>query len=543
MDRRHFLKGALATGVLAANSRNLFASNRTTPSGLIMPGAKAGKSEQELCDAIIAHAKSLGASYCDVRLVRLLTQSISARENMVQGISDNESYGMGIRVIKNGTWGFAATRNVSLASGKSAAQEACDTAAANAKLQSIPLDLAPVQPVNAEWSTPMKKNPFDVPLKDRAQFLLDMHALAAGVAIGGNKLFVSSSLRAVREEKYFASSEGSHIWQEVTRIDPSTWLTCSDTSKGTFASRALFALPQGRGYEYIENYPYKEEIRQAAQDAHEKLTAKSVTPDEYDLILHPTHLWLTIHESVGHPTELDRALGYEANFAGTSFCTQDKLNDYTYGSELMTVVADRTQEGALATVGFDDDGVPSQEYPIVDKGDFVGFQTTREQAKSIGEAASRGHSYAEGWWNVPFQRMPNVSLKPNPVKMSLDDLIKDTEKGIFIKGNSSYSIDQQRYNFQFTGQVAYEVKDGKLGNMLRDVAYTASTPNFWKSLNGLCDESEYMLGGAMYDGKGEPMQSNPVSHGCPSARFRKVTVINTKAESSAKRSNMIEYEG
>lgn len=540
MDRRRFLKTALAGGVIASTTRldRLFAA--PSPTGLIL--SKVTPSEQALTDSLLQYAKSQGATYCDVRLSRYLSQSVGVRDKIVTGISDSESYGLGVRVIKNGTWGFAATRSTNEADAKRAIDDAITIATANAKLRSKPLELAPVEPVTAEWSTPIKKNPFELSLKDRAQFLLDMHSLALGTSIGGNKLYVESNLEAVREEKFFASSEGSRIWQEITRINPGTWLTVADAKSGQFASRSLFVLPQGRGFEYVEDYPYKDEIKQAAAEAHEKISAQSVEAGQYDLILHPTHLWLTIHESIGHPTELDRVMGYEANFAGTSFCTVDKLNDYRYASDIVTVVADRTQEGGLATVGFDDDGVPSMEYPVIDKGEFVGYQTTREIAPLIGDKKSHGESYAQGWWNVPFQRMPNVSLKPSVEPLSLEKLISETENGILIKGNSSYSIDQQRYNFQFTGQVAHEIKDGKIMRMLRDVAYQATTPTFWKSCDAVCDASEYMLGGSMYDGKGEPMQTNPVSHGCPSARFTNVDVINTRSQSAASRAGMLPFE-
>jgi TldD protein len=537
MDRRIFLKGVLATGALASLDHKVIAARLSAPR-IDTSLSKPGKTEQDLADKLIAHAKSLGATYCDVRLVRMMSQSVTARNNVVTGLSDNESYGMGVRVIKNGTWGFSGTRVVSEVGGKQAVEEAVNIAENNSKIQSVPLDLAPVEAVTAEWKTPIKKNPFDVSFKDRAQFLLDMHALGASASIGSNKLTLTSDLRCVREEKYFASSEGSKIWQELTRIDPSTWATAADPAKGEFASRALFVLPQGRGFEYVEEYPYKEEIKQAAQDANEKLTATPVEAGKYDLVLHPTHLWLTIHESVGHPTELDRILGYEANFAGTSFLPQEKWSGYSYGSSYMNIVADRTQDGALATVGYDDDGVPSESYTLIEKGTLMNVQTTREQAKMIGEKASHGQSYAEGWWNTPFQRMPNVSLQPNKKPMSMDDIIKDTDKGIFIKGNSSYSIDQQRYNFQFSGQVAWEIRDGKIGRMLRDVAYYGKTAKFWDNLDKIGDQSTYMLGGAMYDGKGEPMQSNPVSHGCPVARFSNQRVINTRQQSANAKKGM-----
>jgi TldD protein len=538
MDRRNFIKGAAAAGVLASFgwSKDLFAAS---PSGLVL--TKVSPDEQRLAEAILSYAKTQGATYCDVRISRYKSQSVSVRDRIVTGVYDSDSYGLGIRVIKNGTWGFAATRSVTEGEAKAAVDSALGIATANAKLRAEPLELTPIQAITAEWATPIKKNPFEISFKDRSQFLLDVHEIALKTNVNGNKLFVQSNLEAVREEKFFASSEGSRIWQEITRMNPYSYLTVSDKATGQFASRALFVSPQGRGFEYVEEYPYNKEIEVAANEAHEKITAKSVEPGKYDLVLHPTHLWLTIHESIGHPTELDRALGFEANFAGTSFCTPAKLGD-RYASDEVTVVADRTQVGALATVGYDDDGVPTTEYPIVDKGKFVAFQTTREIAPLVGDKVSHAESYAQGWWSVPFQRMPNVSLKPGKKPLSLDQLIANTERGILIKGNSSFSIDQQRYNFQFTGQVTYAIEDGKLKHMLRDVAYQSTTPEFWKSCDAVCDQSEYMLGGSMYDGKGEPQQANPVSHGCPVARFSDINVINTKAQSAKSRTGMLDFD-
>ena len=538
MDRRKFIKGAAAAGALAAFGwrNDLFAAS---PSGLVL--TKVTPNEQKIAEAVLSYAKSTGATYCDVRISRYKSQSVGVRDRIVTGASDSDSYGIGIRLIKNGTWGFAATRSVTEAEAKLAVDAATAIATANSKLRSAPLELTPVTAITAEWATPIKKNPFDISFKDRAQFLLNVHDIALKTNVNGNKIFVESHMEAVREEKFFASSDGSRIWQEITRINPNSYLTVSDKTSGQFASRALFVSPQGRGFEYVEEYPYNKEIEAAANDAHEKITAKSVEPGKYDLILHPTHLWLTIHESIGHPTELDRALGFEANFAGTSFCTPDTLGD-RYASNEVTVVADRTQEGALATAGYDDDGVPTTEYPIVQDGKFVAFQTTREIAPLVGDKTSHAESYAQGWWNVPFQRMPNVSLKPGKKQLSLDQLIADTERGILIKGNSSFSIDQQRYNFQFTGQVTYAIENGKIKHMLRDVAYQSKTPEFWKDCDAVCDKSEYMLGGSMYDGKGEPMQTNPVSHGCPPARFTDINVINTKAQSARSRTGMLEFD-
>lgn len=538
MDRRTFLVGAAATGAITALGipRKLLA---LTPSGIVL--SKVSPDEQKLAEAVLLYAKANGATYCDVRISRYKSQSVSVRDRIVTGVSDSDSYGIGIRVIKNGTWGFAATRSVTEAEAKHAVDSALGIASANAKLRSEPLELTPITAITGEWATPIKKNPFDISFKDRAQFLLSVHDIALKTNVSGNKIFVDSNLEAVREEKFFASSDGSRIWQEITRMNPYSSLTVSDKTSGQFASRALFVSPQGRGFEYVEDYPYNKEIEVAASEAHEKITAKSVEAGKYDLILHPTHLWLTIHESIGHPTELDRALGFEANFAGTSFCTPDTLGD-RYASDEVTVVADRTQEGALATVGYDDDGVPTTEYPIVKDGKFVAFQTTREVAPLVGDKVSHAESYAQGWWNVPFQRMPNVSLRPGDKPLSLEKLISMTDRGILIKGNSSYSIDQQRYNFQFTGQVAYAIENGQLKHMLRDVAYQSKTPEFWKRCDAVCDKSEYMLGGSMYDGKGEPMQANPVSHGCSPARFSQVNVINTKAQSARSRTGMLDFD-
>jgi TldD protein len=256
--------------------------------------------------------------------------------------------------------------------------------------------------------------------------------------------------------------------------------------------------------------------------------ARSVEPGPRDLILLPSHLWLTIHESIGHPTELDRALGMEANFAGTSFLTPDLLGNYRLGSEIVTFHAEKTHPGSLATCGYDDDGVPTMEWPLVERGVFVDYQTTRDQAHLIGRPRSYGTSYAQSWADVAFQRMPNVNLLPGDAALTLDDLIAGTDDGILIAGRSSYSIDHQRYNFQFSGQTCHEIKGGKVGDMLVDVAYQARTPDFWSACDAICGESEYAVGGSFHDGKGEPGQSNAVSHGCAPARFRRIDVINTR---------------
>jgi TldD protein len=279
----------------------------------------------------------------------------------------------------------------------------------------------------------------------------------------------------------------------------------------------------------VEGYDFVGEAARVSEEAARKISAKSVEPGKKDLVIHPTNLWLTIHESVGHPTELDRALGYEANFAGTSFVTTEKLGKLRYGSEFITILGERTQEGGLSTIGYDDDGVKTKgaEFAIIKEGRFENYQMAMGSAKAIGRAGSNGCAFADGWDKFPIQRMPNISLQPGPKKVSAQDLISDVKDGIYVVGNGSWSIDQQRYNFQFGGQVFYEIKNGKLGQMLRDVAYQGNTVDFWNACDGVGGKEEYYLGGTFSCGKGQPEQSAPVSHGAVPARFRKINVINT----------------
>jgi TldD protein len=368
------------------------------------------------------------------------------------------------------------------------------------------------------------RDAIEVPLAEKVARLLSINAIAMkqpGVS------FVDSRAAFVREHKFFASTEGSYIEQTLHRLNPSFTVTSVDRQRNSFQTRDSYSDPRAQGYEYIESYPWEDDVRQAAEDVVQKHTAPSVEPGKRDLILHPTHLWLTIHESVGHPTELDRALGMEANFAGTSFLTTDKLGTFQLGSELVSFVAEKTAQGSLATAGFDDDGQKTLAWPLVERGRFVDYQTTRDQAHWIGRPQGYACAYAQSWRDVPFQRMPNVNLVPGKAPLSLADLVLSTEDAILIKGRGSYSIDHQRYNFQFGGQTFWQIKGGKITHMLRDVAYQAKTPEFWAACDAICDEREYYVGGSFFDGKGEPSQSNAVSHGCAPARFRQINVLNT----------------
>ncbi len=485
--------------------------------------------QKEVADAALDAALAAGATYADVRISRHRYQDLASREARIEAITERETYGMGVRVIAGGAWGFAASPTVTVDEAARLARRAVAVAQANAKITRAPIVLAPVDVYQDSWKTPIEKDPFQVPLSEKVDLLLATNA----AALKGGASFCSSGMNFQHHAKYFASTEGSHIDQELYRSYGSFEATAVDERSGEFQSRRTLAQPVGGGYETLERWGFAAEAERAGAEAREKLAAASVEPGTKDLVLAPSHLWLTIHESVGHPTELDRALGYEANLAGTSFLTADKLGSFRFGSPIVSFQADKNQPGGLATVGYDDEGVKAGQWLLVKEGVFVDYQTTREQAGWIadvtGNERSHGTSYAEHWSDVQFQRMPNVNLLPDPHGGSADDLVGGVDDGIYMEGDASYSIDHQRYNFQFSAQLAWEIKGGKRGRLLRDVAYQAITPEFWSSCDAVGGAGTYALGGAYYDGKGEPVQSNAVSHGCPVARFRGVKVLNTRS--------------
>jgi len=494
---------------------------------------------KEFLDIALNTAETKGADYADIRISRHKNQSIRTREDRIQGISNSESYGFGVRVLVDGTWGFAASHRLTKNNVANITMRALEIARANRVVQRIPIRLAEVESYEDQWSSPIKKDPFQVPVNDKIDLLLTVNEEA--LKVKGAK-YCSSSMLFMNEEKHFASTEGSAIYQNLHRAFPSFTVTAIDSERGEFETRTVDVLPMGRGYEYVEQSNLVEQAPNMAEEAVRKLTAKSVEPGPKDLILHPSHLWLTIHESVGHPTELDRALGYEANYAGTSFLTVEKMGKLKFGSDRVNFVADKTIEGGLATCGYDDDGVKTTEWHLVKDGIFIDYQTTRDQVHWEKYQAARrsaglpevnrsyGCSYGDSWSSIPFQRMPNIHLEPGKEALTLDELIADTQDGIYIVGDASYSIDQQRYNFQFGGQAFFEIKNGKISGMLKDVAYQANTQEFWNSCDAICDERSWELGGTYYDGKGQPGQSNAVSHGCSPARFRKVNVLNTQKQ-------------
>jgi len=542
MKRRDFIQMAgMGAGAMMLPINSF--SQDVDPLRMLDPLMDASQKKQ-LADVALNTTKALGATYTDVRIGRYLNQFIITREKKVQNIVNTESFGVGIRVIANGTWGFAATNDVTPEGMKKTAERAVAIAKANSKFQKDPVKLAPTPSYGeVSWKTPIKKNGFEIPVKDKVDLLL----AANSKALEKGASFVNSQMFMVNEQKYFASSEGSYIDQDIYRILPGFGVSMVDRATGQFKTRSSFSSPVGMGYEYLDarpedkvqapgdiilynkSYDIIEDAGMAADQVKQMIAAKSVEPGKYDLMLEPSHLWLTIHESVGHPTELDRVLGYEANYAGTSFLTLDKweTKKFNFGSKIVNVVADKTQVGSLGAVGYDDEGVKCKSWDIIKDGILVNYQATRDQVSIIGQKESHGCCYSQSWADVQFQRMANISLQPGKEQLTPQQMVSGIEKGIYIVKDSSFSIDQQRYNFQFGGVLFFEIKNGKIEGMLKDVAYQANSQDFWNSCTHICDERDYRLGGAFNDGKGQPGQSNAVSHGSATARFNGINVINT----------------
>jgi len=534
-SRREFLKTSAAVAATTAvgarilSGGDIFAATRPTPT-------IGDPATRELMQVALDVAKSSGASYADVRVSARRQQNVNTRDKIVQGVSDNDTYGIGVRTLVDGAWGFAATSQLTKDAVASITKSAITQAKANRASQLHPVVLAPT-PGNqvGEWKSPIQTDPFTIPIVDKVALLLAANAEAAKVKQVRN---VTSSMFFLREEKTLMTSDGSYIVQTIYRTQPSMTVTAVSEDRTDFQSRASNDVaPMGIGYEHVLNAKLGENATRWANDAVEKLSAKPVDPGKYDLVLHPSNLWLTLHETVAHPTELDRALGYEANYAGTSFVAPPEkvLGQLKFGSTVMNIQGDREQPGSLAAIGWDDEAVKPIRFDIIKDGIFVDYQTTREQAsmlewyyKKVGKPVrSYGCSYAQSWADVQFQRMPNVSLLPGKNDYTWEDIISQTDKGIAIVGDGSFSIDQQRYNGQFAGQCFYEIKGGKIVGMLKDVAYQFRTPEFWGSMELIGGPRSYHLGGAFGDAKGQPGQSNAISHGCVPARFKQVNIINT----------------
>ena len=523
MDRRRFLKFAGCAACALGAEHALHGSTRAAAEAY---GALDPAGRLKLADMALSLAKTAGASYADARVGRNQRESIRARERRPEAFEATLTVGFGVRVLVDGSWGFAGSEVINEDEIRRAVALAVDNAKAARLIQASPIVLEEVPAYQEDWVMPMGRDPFAVSASDKAAKLIAVNE----AALKAGSDYCMAYLSFVREETLFASSRGSRIAQARVRSYPRFEVTAIDKQSGRFATRASLVAPRGAGWEYVEAQDFLGEATLAAHQAREKLSAKPVTPGKYDLVVDPTNLWLTIHESVGHATELDRALGWEANFAGTSFVTPDKLGTLRYGSPLMNVTGQRSEPGDLATTAFDDDGVRTAgaEFRIIADGIFQNYQMAIGQAALIGRARSNGCAYADSPTAFPIQRMPNVSLEPNPQPTSLDDLFAGVDDGIYVVGEGSWSIDQQRYNFQFGGQLFYEIKNGKRGAMLRDVAYQGRTPDFWNAMDGLGDKSTRFVGGTFVCGKGQPAQAAAVSHGAVPARFRQINVLNTE---------------
>jgi TldD protein len=534
-SRREFLKTGAAAAATTAIGARIFSGGEILAASSPRPTI-GDPATRELMQVALDVAKGSGASYADVRVSARRQQNVNTRDKIVQGVSDNDTFGIGVRTLVDGAWGFAATSQLTKDAVAGITKSAIAQAKANRASQLHPVVLAPT-PGNqvGEWKSPITTDPFTIPIVDKVALLLAANEQAAKVKQVRN---VTSSMFFLREEKTLMTSDGSYLVQTIYRTQPSMTVTAVSEDRTDFQSRASNDVaPMGLGYEHVLDSKLGENATRWANDAVEKLSAKPVEPGKYDLVLHPSNLWLTLHETVAHPTELDRALGYEANYAGTSFVAPPEkvLGQLKFGSSVMNIQGDREQPGSLAAIGWDDEAVKPVRFDIIKDGIFVDYQTTREQAsmlewyyKKIGKPVrSYGCSYAQSWSDVQFQRMPNVSLLPGKNDYTWEDVIAQTDKGIAIIGDGSFSIDQQRYNGQFAGQCFYEIRGGKITGMLKDVAYQFRTPEFWGSMELIAGPRSYHLGGAFGDAKGQPGQSNAISHGCVPARFKQVNIINT----------------
>jgi TldD protein len=487
---------------------------------------------RDAADAALQAARDAGATHADLRVERLRHQDLSLRDARLQSLTDDVSVGLAVRVVHDGTWGFASSADVTVEEAVRLAGEAVAVAKTARPLNSQPVELAE-EPVYADvsWVSDYEVDPFAVETADKvALFEAWSRTLLAHDGVD----HVDVSLQQAMETKFYADTAGTTTTQQRVRLLPQVTGTRVDP-RGGFETMRTTAPPAGRGWEYLTGgWDWDDDLRQLPDRLVEKAMASSVEPGRYDLVIDPSNLWLTIHESIGHATELDRALGYEAAYAGTSFATPDRLGSLRYGTELMHVTGDRQTPHGLSTVGWDDEGVAAQQWDIVKDGVLVGYQLDRRMAKQnaavLGVSRSNGCAYADGPHRVPVQRMPNVSLQPLAGGPSTEELIAGVERGIYVVGDKSWSIDMQRYNFQFTGQRFYEIRAGRLVGQLRDVAYQATTTEFWGSMEAVGGPQTYVLGGAFNCGKAQPSQTAAVSHGCPTALFRGVNILNTVRE-------------
>ena len=487
---------------------------------------------ESLRSAALERARALGCEHAEVRVERIRSQVARLRDGRLETSADNLELGIGLRVVHEGSFGFAATVELTSDGAAALVDQAVATARASAPAVTERVELAE-EPSHGHvvWASSYRLDPAEVPMAEKVALLEDWSGRLLG-APGVDH--ATAYVLAVVEDKHYADLSGTVTTQRRVRVHPVVEATAVDAEETGFETMRSVAPPAGRGWEYLlgEGWDWDEEIARIPEYLAEKRRAPSVVPGAYDLVIDPSNLWLTIHESIGHATELDRAMGYEAAYAGTSFATFDKLGSLRYGSEVMNVTGDRTVEHGLATVAFDDEGVEGQSFDLVREGILVGYQLDRRIAKLKGLGRSNGCSFADSPGHIPIQRMANVSLRPaSDAGPSTEELISSVQDGFYVIGDKSWSIDMQRYNFQFTGQRFFKIEKGSLAGQVKDLAYQSRTTEFWGAMEAVGGESTYRLGGAFNCGKGQPGQVAPVSHGCPSALFRGINVLNTRTES------------
>jgi TldD protein len=485
---------------------------------------------QALASSALQRARELGAEHADFRAERIRGQQVGLSDGNLETLFDSDDLGLAVRVVVDGTWGFAAAVDLTEEAAATAAAEAVDVARVAAAMNTERIELAAEPPHgHVIWVSSYQVDPFAVGTADKIELLAGW---SKGLLADQRISHVDASLLQIRECKFYSDGTTTALQQRV-RLHPELTAVAVQPD-GRFETMRTLAPPAGRGYEYLTGtgWDFAAELAELPELLAAKLAAPSVSAGRYDLVIDPSNLWLTIHESIGHATELDRALGYEAAYAGTSFATVDKLGSLQYGSPVMHVTADRTTEHGLATVGFDDEGVAGQSWDLITGGVLTGYQLDRRMARLRGLARSNGCAFADSPGHMPIQRMANVSLQPAEGGPSTAELIGAVQDGIYVVGDKSWSIDMQRYNFQFTGQRFYQIKNGQLAGQLRDVAYQATTTDFWNAMEAVGGPQTYVLGGAFNCGKGQPGQEAPVSHGCPAALLRGIGILNTAQEAA-----------
>ena len=490
----------------------------------------AGLPLKELADAALDQARALGAQHADFRVERIRGQRIALSDGRLQSLSDGDDSGLAVRVVVDGTWGFASAVDLTADAARTAARQAVEVARVAAAMNTERIELAP-EPAHGDvtWVSAYEIDPFTVSPREKVDLLADWSArLLAHEAVS----HVDAGLYQVKENKFYTDG-GTTATQQRVRLYPQ--LTAVAVTESGFDDMRTLAPQAGRGWEYLTGtgWDFDAELAELPDLLAAKLTAPSVEAGRYDLVIDPSNLWLTIHESIGHATELDRALGYEAAYAGTSFATLDKLGSLKYGSDVMNITGDRTAAHGLSTIGYDDEGVAGQSWRLISDGVLVGYQLDRRMAQLKDFGRSNGCAFADSPGHMPLQRMANVSLEPAAGGPNTAELIAGVDNGIYIVGDKSWSIDMQRYNFQFTGQRFFRIRNGRLDGQLRDAAYQATTTEFWNSMEAVGGPQTYVLGGAFNCGKGQPGQVAPVSHGAPAALFRQVRILNTVQEGAA----------